>query len=1021
MNNVNALYNNHATYNGGFDQNNSTLNLPNTSVPYNNINPSNLDLSQFQNPQLRQRLNDANFRTQSPSFQHPAYQVNPIVPAKRSRPGEDNLGVSPRPATGTLGISRAQTPHQIPFVHNYNSHHGGPAFQAATPYQHIQQVELPHASSSPVPQTQPFGSQAPSLPRVQTHIPHQFPGNNLNPGDLAQFQHNGVRLNHPQNAPSQPHLRGLPLGPAFNQQTATPLPGIMSGGTIDSLLHGSSQANTTPQFQEMQRRYTMQLQQTQQNLHGGNSSNYRGQQPSPPDESHHSWTNNTNGQMGVRTMQPQMQSNATSRNSEQTFMSTLSNYMQAQGKLLDPDPRVCGRPINYYQLFICLSKHRVLVPGPNLGKWQLVSAAMGFPENYYPNAAGETLKLYQQNLQAYVGEYWRMMQRRKMQMMQQQAQARSATGGQFQRSPPQSLRAHAAQQPVSLRTSNAQDTPMQANISLPDPGGFATPQRHQSLLTVEHHQNADHRRSNSGRLTQTSPLQLQHPPIDTLSAVYVDSNDVRAPSSSPRARETAVTPAPRVPEADWSPTYKPKRLTLTTHGGFDIHRVAEIGDKIREERPIQHSVESTGTIDIHTITMRLQSGIHGELRKALDHLVLWSSSSEQILLDECIDLVDSLIVCAEEQLELLIVDAAEVSDVVNLTNLEELSRASRSEMDAIQDTSEFTSLRHELDHAADRFTAISAILRNLSFHETDHNVLTGPTVVSFISNVIRLLGTRNMLLRTACNTHDFMKDIVTFLSNTADKIELGSKADAVTLLHFLLAFAPKPPPIDSTNVVRFSSYNPAIHHYLPAAIDSLAKLLARDDPNRSFYKTIFHDEHSSTPPYKLLTRAFALAICPIPDRSDKTLQGPDDTGASRVRQAFFSQGMLAADILASLAPRLDSPLARSWLESEDGWAPNLLHVAFTLATSHTRLPPQRQGSTGRIVDVEGRGGFSLVTHRALSMLLQLAEKTERGKDGNRIALAGISPSDETLLSALIDPTFDTQILKQLMAFARLAG
>lgn len=1017
MNNVNALYNNHATYNGGFDQNNSTLNLPHIPLPYNNINPSNLDLSQFQNPQLRQRINEANFRTQSPSFHQPPYQVNPIVPAKRSRPGEDNSGLSPRPAPGNLGTSRAQTPQQLPFALNYNTHNGGSTFQPPTPYQHLQQFESLHASSSPAPQTQPFGSQAPPLPGVQTHSPHQLAGNSLTPGHLAQFQHNGNRLPLPQSALPQPHFRGLPRGPAFNQTTA-PLPGMMSAGPPGSLLYGTSQANTTPQFQEMQRRYTMQLQ-TQQNLQSGNAGNYLGQQSSPSDSGHNSWANNTNGQMGIRTAQPQVQSNAASKTPEQTFLTTLSNYMQAQGKPLNPDPRVCGRPIDYFQLFSNLSKHRVLVPGPNLGKWQLIAAAMGFPENYYPNAAMETHKLYQQNLQPYAVEYMRVINKRKMQMMQQQAQVRGAMGGQFQVSPPQLPPAQAAQQPVLLR--NAQGTPLQASVSISEAGGFATPQRHQILQTAENHNGLNHSRSSSGRLSQTSPLQMQKYPIDTLPPIFGDNINVLAASSSPRAGETATIPAPRVIEVDWSPTYKPKRLTMTTHGGFDIHRIAELGDQLREERHSLPSMEFTGAIDIHAITMKLQSGTHSELRNALDRLVLWSSSSEHILLDECIDLVDSLVACAEDQLELLAVDATEISDVVNLTSLVDLSRASRLEMDAVLDTSEFASSRYELDHAAERFVAISTTLRNLSFHEVDYNVLSRPTVVNFISKVIRLLGTRNMLLRTACNTQDFMKDIVTFLSNTADKIELTSTSDAVALLHFLVAFAPKPPPIASTNAVCFSSYNPALHDYIPAAIDSLAKLLARDDPNRSFYKTIFHAEHSSRPPYEHLTRAFALAICPIPDRSDQTPQFPDDAGVSKGRQAFFSQGMLAADILASLAPGVDSPLARSWLESEDGWAPNLLHVVFTLATNQTALPPQRQGTTGRVMDVEGRGAFGLITHRAMSMLQRLAEKTEGSKDGTRIALAGIAPSEDTLLSALIDPKFDTQILKQVMAFARLAG
>jgi len=225
-----------------------------------------------------------------------------------------------------------------------------------------------------------------------------------------------------------------------------------------------------------------------------------------------------------------------------------------------------------------------------------------------------------------------------------------------------------------------------------------------------------------------------------------------------------------------------------------------------------------------------------------------------------------LIECAEEQAELLAENAAEVSDVMLLSPYEEVLRGCRLEMESLLDVPEFGSLDYELDRAVDRLICITTIIRNFSFAESNFSLLGMPFVVKFMSTIIRYLGTRNMLLRTYHNTLDFMKDAVIYLSNLSHTIHLPGKDEALCVLHFLLSFAPTPPPTSANpDGIMFTPYNPSVHRYMPAAVDSLAKLLARDDPNRTYYKAIFSSEGSSMPPNDLLTRTFGLSIAPIPE------------------------------------------------------------------------------------------------------------------------------------------------------------
>lgn len=356
--------------------------------------------------------------------------------------------------------------------------------------------------------------------------------------------------------------------------------------------------------------------------------------------------------------------------------------------------------------------------------------------------------------------------------------------------------------------------------------------------------------------------------------------------------------------------YEPKRRDIEDfYGGYDIKPLSKLGEQLNRLIPDVPHVDEMGVIDIRALTLSLQSGIHAEVRFALDHLTVISVDGRVTLhLEKCDDLTDVLVDCGEDQLEILSEEAAEVSDALDLPAYEDVVRGCRSEAESLQDVPAVGTTAYELDRASDRLIAVTQLLRNFSIEEVNHRLLSSAPVIGFVSNAIRLLGTRNLLLRNFRNVADFYKDIITFLSNVTGVLELSSRDDALHILQFILAFAPQPPPSLSGDVpLRFSPYTPLTHRLLPLAVDCLAKLLARQEPNRSLYSSIFTSSHAqssseATSSYELLTSAFGLSISVLPERSKRLLTGQTEVRMVEARKSVLTQGMLAADILASMVP-----------------------------------------------------------------------------------------------------------------------
>ncbi|OKL62925.1 hypothetical protein UA08_01503 [Talaromyces atroroseus] len=942
-------------------------------------------------------------RNVSPGFHNP----NQVIPSKRPRP-EDGLSMSPRQAPGGLAVSRSQTP-QVPFPGYQPPANGNPQFaHHPAAYQHLQQQQQRgplNTSQSPV--LQDFDQHG--VQKMQTSSPSPFSPAGPVANQISTPQSDqGSRVNTPQNStfmPAQNFPQGMP--PQFAQSAS-----MSSGPTPASMQPhmNNMQQGFSPQAMaaQQQRLYQMQLQNQARQMQVNN----------PAMVGRPSGTMNTmavNPQMAaLRQMQHNLsQQNMPKANSPEIFLKTLQKFMMARNQPLDLNPYVSGRPIHLMQLYATVMKMGGSKKVSATNMWPAIAQTLQFPHQQYPNAALEVRDIYAKNLASYeqaiiISSHQQKQMDNSMQQNSLQRQSADANTMQYQQSPVKPVPDFETQSPQQFTPSPQVSATIPNNMPPSATNGISTSQQ-------------------SRQANQQPPQPPQNPssqrPVAQQAQIPVPTDASPKPQvalSGTAAKLSAAATIKSAPDSESAPSKSVKHHIDQTfkaavlpdnhrHGPVVVDEIYQLGEEITRLKPNVPSFGELGVIDIHALTMSLKSGIHAEVRVALDTLMTLSSEAAVLSLDNCDDLVETLVDCAEEQLDLLAENAAEVSDEMLLPSYEEVIRGCHIEMASLLDVQEFGSLGYELDRAADRVLCITAIIRNFSFSESNFGILGSLPVVKMFSTIIRYLGTRNMLLRTNQNSLEFMKDTATYLSNLAQTVHLPGKEEASCLLHFLLSFAPLPVPTLGVDGVTFTPYNPSIHRYTPAAIDGLAKLLARDEPNRMYFKAIF-DEASCSPQNELLTRAFALAISPVPNQPRKPLAFAD------ARKVFLMQGLLAAEILTGLA---DGVTARTWLQSTDGFAVHLLRLCCLLSTERLPPPTHRHPQARGQPDMEAHAYVSII-NRGLNILQKLAEKSKREDSvtGAPFPL-GVLPKRESLLGALLTPNLDPGVVKQLIAYAGL--
>ena len=952
---------------------------------------SSLDSMSFLQPP--QTVNPAHFqnshylngdgRTGSPAFHNPSFQTNQVIPSKRSR--EDSIGASPRQAPGGIPGSRSQTPGQIPYPGFGQPNGAVPMSNAPGQFQHLQTSS--NATPSPTIQQMNF-NQAGGPQRVATASPSPFSpqqgGHHASPGPSDHASRVGTPHENMQGFMG--NMGNPSFGAGFNQPHFNP-----------NMANGMAQMGMNPQMnmaqQQMgisnaQRNYQMQLQAQARHLQQ-QQARAAGMSGMP----------NQGMPQAMNQMQPGGFGPQKPKSPED-FIKGLQAFMAARGRSVDLTPVICGRPLQLLQLYAAVIKNGGSQKISKMQQWALLAQQFGFPQPQQGQAAQEMQTYWMNNLAPYEAA-WQMSQHKQRMV----AQAAMQNQMQNQMSPPREVQHNQDQSQPGHQRNQSELMKLGAQLQ----NGFMPPATPNQSMTPQHR---------SSLSKQFDPSQLPGAPAPELAQAQVQ--DVKPVEAEPEPTMPIKKPI--------EDPFKPDVISTSRyHGPINVDETIGIGQLITDVKPVVPGMRELGVIDIHALTMAIKSGLHGESRVALDTLCTLSTESHQPLsLIECEDLMETLVDCAQEQLDFLAEHAPEVSEEMSLTPYEDLIRQCRIEADGLQDFPEFGTVEYDLDRAADRLICITTLIRNFSFYEANFAVLGQPEILKFLSYVIRNLGTKELVLRSNRNTLDFIKDVIIYLSNLSTSLNLPGKEEALCILHFLLAFAPTPSPTAAGGEkVSFIMYSPSVHKYMPSAVDSLAKLLARDEPNRTYYRAIFSADATSTPPFELLTRTFGLAISPIPASSSHT------RAIIEARKPFLLQGMLAAEILAGLVPSSDQPLARSWLESEDGFAVSLLRLVSSLSADKStqmanpnaqRHPPHQhpQLQQQRNIPEQDANAYGAITARAVAVLKTLVQKSRVvDEDGKVVLPHGIMPRKENVLGAMIDKDVDPGILRMLCVYAGL--
>lgn len=698
--------------------------------------------------------------------------------------------------------------------------------------------------------------------------------------------------------------------------------------------------------------------------------------PDPPHlESRPSFTNGLTSQTNVE--QPSASHNVVGRvqpsraSHPEQFMRSLFEFMQRRGTPISSTPSIQGRQVNLVNLYASVMRAGGSQKVTNRRMWNAIASHLGFSTDIFPDAPGEVAAHFQSYLSAYE-EAWLKSQTN---MHYADNRSPNENAGQTAFSPPtfRDGQSMSEQHPNLVKTSHGDPWPLQ------------------------------HGRLSQERkpLTSSSPVPNTYTPLyDSFSTPAMEKSPSNRPSPTPAmSLKPGAAPIPK--------NLQPRKRALDTYGGLDIRLVAHHGREREHLRPVAPLLQELGLVDIHSLNMSLKSGLTSETISALNTIVTITADSRfEIELADCDDLLDSLLDAGQKNFQVLEGDLSKRPNL-HLHSYAQLMERLRDQSSALMQM-DFSPLNggEAYYSSVEKFLCITTILRNLSFNEsniTKYN--SDPGVITFITDVLFACCRMPHLFKSTQAMLDVYKDFITILSNIAHGVLVTDSSKAFALLQLVVAFSPSLPWQALQCRPRFNSYKPTEHPYLALALDTLAKLLARHVPNRKYMAEVFFSvgESLTNPPYAMFAKAFALSISALPESDDGY-----SFSTIEMRLPMLEQGMLASEVLVSMAPPLFVPL-RNWVHSEDAFVARVLRLVCTLSALNGSMA---RTNNMAVSDYESTP-FSRVTRRGMMFLRELSTKT-RSTSG---AAMKVIPSKESLLGSLLTVSMDPFIVRQLYAFS----
>lgn len=1006
------------------------------------------DQSQLPYQQMPPRMPGTHPPNSPPASQPSMYATQAVVPSKRPRVNEDGVSPSPHQYPGVLPNSNAS---QGGYPAYNNMANGAPQYGNASAFQQYPQASST-ASQSPVMQNQAFnGSGAnqnnptvpasPFSPGMQGFAHQQSP---------TQSEH-GSRVNTPQGGP-QNFVQGqayMATGPSH-----TPTPNPPANGPNGPPYNAQAITNHQQQMQMQQQRaqYEARVRQMQQyaTMAGSHKApagmmNPMGQPPTQMQAYQMAQARAQPSQLHPQAQaQTQVQAQAQQRpQNVNNMLQSIMQFMQQRGYPFNPNPVLGGRPVNGAYIFMAGVKLHgsKRIHAQNL--WPTLAQMVQFPPAQCMAAGQEIAAYWQSNLTAWESHF--------MQQQQQQARQRAmATANNMQgtetpnrhdQTPSKTMQAQFGQR--QLQTGTPFQTPTQGISKTADGSPYdprQTPQ-HGSIPV----QAPNFARPPSGYGQPMQPgqrpsLPQGQPPRNASQMNGVHAASAKQPGpSNDRTRvelkdyyvpniESLEQPSPKSitdrakGAGDWEVPRRSRSFNRPQHhGGLPVTHAqfsADLDNLIKYKLSVPQIAE-LGGVDLDSWVLSLRSGIDGEVRYALDLLAMVSRESFELTTEAFDELLECLLDCASDQVKELANPPTVGSAALELSSYQNLIRDSKIECQGLQDDSELGTEEHTLRRSADRLICIVSILRNFTVGEFDKRLLVLNGVPTTVTSVIRHMTTQKLFLRTHANSLDFTKDAVVLFACLAPHMELKSRDEVISILHFLLSFAPIPHPSSKDSELSFSPYIPALHEYLPDAVDILASIMAHE-ATRSVLKSVFNTDCGSSKSSELLTRAFGLSIAAV--HEVESIE-PRKLGGTRLICA--AQGLVAAVMLVDMIPGFERNLARKWLASQDCFAFKLKKTLSSIP-----IPPKRPEShtdnvsAMRSLEVlyQDRDypktlpemeALQTVFTYGLRLLRKLVERTKDGELTAKETYYRLLPDDKSILQALENPSAGLESVKQL--------
>lgn len=967
-----------------------------SSLPYmTGAGLRSFDSGAAQYQQIHHQMSHSTPIANSPSPHNGVYQTQPVIPSKRPRPRENSVGASPIQYPGAIPDPRAQTPHNA-----YTSYqpvaNGGQPYPSNPSFQQMHQAHN-HSVQSPMLQNQLFNSQS-SNQNAQAMSPSSFSTAAQNFGGQHSPPHSdhGTRVSTPQNGgPSLP--QGINYSIGTSQNPAQP---------VGVAINGNPPSSFNPQpinFQQQQRTiYEAQVRRMQQSGNMGIPQRAISLNQIPNQLQYHQ-------SAPTRSQQASQSQHLRPNSAVEPLAREMLKHAASRGQQFNAQPMILGKQILCATIFMAgmkLGGSRILTAH---GGWPQVAQYLGFPPQLTV-AAGQEIQNYWNHFLLLWESHWTQQQVQRQRAIQEGMKASGDVHNgdnsirQESFSPSHPLHDNRGQKSVRHSTQVANPTLVGGSSSSSLQHDFRETEQITHLGQQQLQPHPHTQRDRADPYGHTAP---QDSPPTALASIKPKSEDAATrtdkSSFSPRLIVANLPYHPCVAEMHSVQDIQPVGVSLqeksrrrNLNSINDPYFQATLTDLSKYKQSTPH-LQELGIIDLQALTLSLKSGIDGEVRHAIDVIV--SLSLEQpIVLNDCDDLLDTLVYLAYDQIDIIDDAANRTSESLAIEPYESVARKCFTETKILQAVPKYRSARHRLNRAAEILKCIIAIMRNFTFFEQSCYRVKDSNVVRMMISVIQHIGTRALFLQTNQNTLEFSKDAIVYMSASSAMIDLTSKDEALSLLHFLLSFAPPTLPLASSNEITSSTHDSATHAYLPYAINSLANLLARD-PNRSLLRTIYTPEFSSSQSLNLFIRTLGLVIAAIPKdvEKDSLLQ------CASSRASIIIQALLSAEILIDMMPLSENRSTYSWLTSHNGLSSRLVGILSVLGVAD-ETQYHWQGSTDG--DGLNQDGIRTIFVRALAVLRRLGNRADDA-DASKICRMQIPQKRYNIVRSLASQTEGT--------------